>query len=59
MATPGPPTLTLVVCPVCLRDDRLTALREKLPHNRPQGGKCPGRPVRVVYARMHVEEERR
>lgn len=46
-----PRQLVLVFCPVCGRNDRFTALRERLPHNTPAGRRCDGRPVRVTYVK--------
>jgi hypothetical protein len=44
-----PATVTILHCPACGRDDRVRYLRETMPHNTPQGTRCPALPVRVTY----------
>lgn len=51
VAVIGPDSVTLIVCPVCGRDDRVNDLKLDGAWHGWRGERCYGKPVKVLYVR--------
>jgi hypothetical protein len=54
---PYPPSLELLVCPVCGRTDRYASLKEGVGRHFSHGKRCEGAPIRVLYDVAHPASE--